>query len=167
MCRIARTGRLMRNVMLTLLLKRQKELCQKGLEAFAKLIDALEHNASGAGVTTAVHGLEPILNEFAALDEDITEFLKRSKVDNIYSAIQAQPISDDRDVAMRLFAETNDLQNELKERSTTASNLLKRSKLFIDFHMNVLSHVRAETTYGPPGKGENVSQGRKMFEAHA
>ena len=150
-----------------LILQRQTELCQQGMEAFDKLIDALEHNTSGAGVAVAVHGIERVMGEFSVLDEDITECLRRNNQANIYNAIEAQPVSDDRDAAMRLFAETNKLQQQLKAKSATANNLLKRSKQFIDFHINVLSHVRAETTYGPPGKGENVSQGRKMFEAHA
>ena len=147
-----------------LLVSRQRELCLEGKERLETIRDALIRNRGGAAVTQGVHELEGTLAALSALDEDISTFLAGEKEGTLYDVAMAVLKEDS---AMAIFDETATLQDELKAKLSAVKNLLKRNKLFVDFHINVASQAKAETTYGPPGKGENVSSGRKMFDANA
>ncbi len=149
------------------LLTQQRDLCQKAADELAIVREALEHNSDGVGVTAAVHKLEPLLTEFGELNEKLVAKVAASGVNNLYEALSAQPASADKDAALRLFGDVERLQDKLKRDNSLTSSLLKRSKMFVDFHINVASQVQAEHTYGPPGTAENIKQGRKVFVADA
>ena len=154
------------NNALTDLLTKQSDLCRRSIDAFRSLAETIANSTSGAGVTAAVQNVEPMLSELTKLSKDTEVFLQQEGYDNLYDAVKAQP----NDEVMRLFTETNELQQQLKSELTLAFDLMKRSKLFVDFHINVLTHVRAENTYGHLGNtgvAENVSRKRKMFDAKA
>ncbi len=152
---------------LTLLLMRQKDLYERSIEAFDELRQTLRHNSSGAGVSAAVHKTEPVLAELGELDEDIGEYLRRCGKKTLYEEIEAQTDAAERETVMRLFDGTAKLQLELKNVIDNVKDLLRRSKLFVDFHLNVASKVQADSTYGPPGATETATQSRKIFDANA
>jgi hypothetical protein len=48
-----------------------------------------------------------------------------------------------------------------------ARELLKRSKQFVDFHINVITQTAANDTYVPPGTAELENRrGVRMFDAN-
>ena len=129
--------------------------------------EALKRNTSGTGVSAAVHRIEPILSALSELNKKTEELLAARKAKDLYELLTAQPDSADRDVALRLFADTERLRDKVKRNNALTNELLQRSKMFVDFHINVASQVKAENTYGPPGTAENIKQGRKVFVADA
>lgn len=141
------------------------DLCKNATELVAVLAETLRHNTAGEGVSEAVKNIEPLLTKFAALNDEMQKAAEESGKKNIRELIEAQPASAEREEMLRLFDETDELQRELMRRSKNVGTLLKRSKMFIDYHINVLSSAKAGNTYGPPGAAEGVTHGRKMFEA--
>ena len=152
---------------ITSLLLRQKKLFVEATDELAKVREALKENSDGQGVTAAVHKTEPLLSSLNGINKETEDFAKENGARNLYEVISAQPDSAAKDDVLRLFAEVNGLRDRLKRDNALTGELLKKSKLFVDFHINVASQVQAEHTYGPPGTAENVKQGRKVFVADA
>ena len=149
------------------LISEQTELCRSATDALKAVREALKHNSDGRGVTASVHKIEPLLTALDDVNKKIEDAVARVGAKNLYEAIMAQPDSADKDAALRLFADAEILQNQIKRDNALTRELLRKGKLFVDFHINVASQVTAEHTYGPPGTAENIKQGRKVFVADA
>ena len=149
------------------LLTRGQELYRDAIHELACVREALEHNTDGKGVSAAVHRLEPILAALAELNKDTEASVAAKGAKNLYELLSAQPDSADKDAALRLFVDTERLRDKLQRDNALTNELLQKGKLFVDFHINVASQVKAEHTYGPPGTAENIKQGRKVFVADA
>ena len=152
---------------IALLLKRQADLCSEAIAELKNVRKALAHNTAGTGVSAAVHRLEPILQNIADLSKQTETLTAERGAKNLYELLMQQPDVADREVALRLFAYAEKLTEQLKRDNASTGTLLKKGKLFVDFHINVASQTTAEHTYGPPGTAENIKQGRKVFVADA
>jgi len=90
------------------------------------------------------------------------KFLDEKKYANMKEYLEAQELSEKRDVSLRLLMQVGKVQKELSSEVDTVKELLKRASGFIDYRMNVLSGVKADTTYG----STNSLAGQKMFDAN-
>lgn len=90
------------------------------------------------------------------------KFLEEQKQANMKEYIEAQELSEKRDVSLRLLIQVGRAQKELAKEVDTVKELLKRGTEFISYRMNVLSGVKADTTYG----NANNLVGQKMFDAN-
>lgn len=149
------------------LLRQQVLLATDCLKKFKDLKYALQHSTSGAGVTAAVQALEPALKEMSGLYKRQAAYLTRAQHPRMTDALNAQPHSAERDVAVRLLQEAQALASQLREEISSSEALLDRSKKYIDFNVNFMSGASASTTYAPPGAGMGeVQRERKIFDAN-
>ena len=149
------------------LLRAQMLLSTECLEKLRVVKDALRDSSNGTGVTAAVQALETPqakLGQIARLEE---EFLTRSGKKRMTAYAASMPDSVERDAVMRLIARVQGLENEMQRELASTKVLLKRSKEFVDFHINVMTQTAASDTYAPPGAAEVESRrGIKMFDAN-
>ena len=143
-------------------IRKQMLLNTRLLELFGALREALRTDTSGRNVSGAVRQMEPLLSEFAKLEQEQQKFLGERQKNNMQEFVQAQPSSVERDVALRLLQQLGDMQQKLQAASAESQLLLTRSKEFIDFHMNVLSETQAGTTYGP--QDTERERGMRLFD---
>jgi len=69
-------------------------------------------------------------------------------------------------VAFRLVDKVNVLGKELRESIALNQELMSRSKDYIDYHMNLMSGVKAGTIYSAlGGPGRDGGRDRKMFDS--
>ena len=146
------------------MLREQMILCSRLIELFEKLNTALKENTSGAGVSSSVQAIEPMMMELSKNDVKVQNFLKTNDVPNIKEFIETQPESIERNVANNLLIKINDLQKRLQHQITNAAALLIKSKTFIDYNLNMMSRTVASNTYGPPGASAGSPIGRRMFD---
>ena len=138
--------------------------CLAGLRAIGK---ALKENTNGSGVTEAVQAVEPILTKLNLLANREASFLAQNKAASLNEYIASKPQSIMRDRALKLVAEAGHIENELGQKLKVTQELLKRSKEFIDYHINVITPTAANDTYTPPGAAELENRRKiKMFDAN-
>lgn len=113
-------------------------------------------------VKTLAKETEATLAKFSEIAELKESFLRESKKNNIEEYLEAQQLSETREVVMRLFQQAKSLESELAKELSITKELLKRSSEFVDFRMNVIAGVKADNTYGSP----NSTTSKKMFEAN-
>lgn len=144
-----------------LLLSRE---CLTGLQAIGK---ALTENTNGSGVTEAVQAIEPILTRLNLLANREASFLAQNKASSLNEYIAAKPQGIMQDRALKLLAEASHIEDELGQKLKVTQELLKRSKAFIDYHINVITQTAANDTYTPPGAAELENRRKiKMFDAN-
>lgn len=133
----------------------------------AHIKSAITENPSGEGVTDAVHSLEATLARLGLLEQRKAELLERVGLPTLRDYIFTQSPRFERETTLNLFGKIQGLEETLKKDLATTRELLKRSKEFIDFHINVITETRASVTYAPPGGG-NMGESRnvKMFDAN-
>jgi hypothetical protein len=148
------------------LLRQQFLLTADCLEKFKNLKEALKHSNSGAGVTSAVQALEPFLREFDRLQKQQDVFLQRMKMPRLADIISSQPDSEERAAALRLLDEAAQQSEKLRAEIVGSDVLLKHSKKFIDFNVNLMSGTTASATYGPGSAAYGEVRDRKMFDAN-
>ena len=148
------------------MLREQMILCSRLNELFSQLDTALKDNTSGAGVTSTVQAIEPLMKELSGSDVKIQTFLKETNSDSLKNFIDSQPESIEHSVADRLLNQVSNLQMKLRHQIIMAASLLVKSKEFIDFNVNVISQTRASTTYGPPGAEIEHQRKIRIFDAN-
>lgn len=146
------------------ILRRELVFCTRLGELMEELSSVLKERASGRDVSLIVKKLEQVLSEGAKLEAEQKSFLKSVKQESLQGYLEGQPVSVEKDMALRLLAQVKDQQAQLRQKSETSHVLLERSEKFVDFHMNVLSRTRANPTYGPPGTGGAAPRERRMFD---
>ena len=149
------------------LIRQQILVCARINELFEALKEVLRKKAEGKALSNAVKRMEAVFSELSGLEDQQQGFLEAQQQRNMIGFVQAQPASVERDVAMRLLSQLGAWQTRLSRQSVTAKELLRHSKEFVDYHMNVLSQAKAESTYGPPGaSAADAGRGLKMFDAN-
>ena len=147
------------------LIRRQMTLCAGIGERLDALKAVLRRNEGGGELSKAVKDIESMFVGFSKLEEEQGNFLRIRQQQNMLDFVQAQPASVERDVAMRLLSQAEDLQKSLSRELTVAKELLRHGKEFVDYHVNVLARTRADGPYGRPGNPE-AQRSDKMFEAN-
>ena len=138
--------------------------CLTGLQAIGK---ALTENTNGSGVTEAVQAIEPILTRLNLLANREASFLAQNKAGSLNEYIAAKQKGIMQDRALKLLAEASHIEAELGQKLKVTQELLKRSKAFIDYHINVITQTAANDTYTPPGAAELENRRKiKMFDAN-
>jgi len=147
------------------LLRKQLLLANGCLEKVQALKEALLHSR-GTGITGAVQALESDLGAYGRLEKEQRTFLQRAGSPRLLAFVASQPDSVERDVAFRLVDKVAALGNKLREDIAASQELMRRSKEFIDFHVNLMSGVQAGTLYSQPGgPGRDGGRERKMFDS--
>ena len=148
------------------ILREQMILCKRLNEIFEQLQNSLKENTAGQGVTSSVQTIEPLMMDLSKIETKIKEFLKETGYTNIKTFIESQPAGIEHDVALRLLSQVSQLQEKLRHRVVNSSQLLVKSKTFIDYNLNVMSQTVANNTYGLPGKELQNQRRRRIFETN-
>ena len=114
------------------ILKRQSILCTRLEDLLDGLLEALRTDTSGSRVSSAVQAIEPLLAELPKLLREQEEFLAACGQPDMDSFVQAQPISKERDVALRLLEQIEQGNDALRYQLDMSELLLQRNKEFID-----------------------------------
>ena len=78
-----------------------------------------------------------------------------------------QPDSVERNTVLHLLQKVQQSERTMRKDLDDARELLKRSKQFVDFHINVITQTAANDTYVPPGTAELENRrGVRMFDAN-
>ncbi|MBR2216114.1 MAG: flagellar export chaperone FlgN [Selenomonadaceae bacterium] len=150
------------------LIRKQWTLTAALTADLTELKECLKGKISGKSVTDSAEKIDTTLKELAELNKAQERFLAKAGGDTMADFVQAQPASEDRDVALRLLFQLEEAVWQLKDALGLNKDLLENARDFAAYHMNVLSQTVAGNTYGPPGnQGNETVQGRKMFEANA
>lgn len=146
---------------------RQQMVTYSRLEALLeRLREALHQREDSGKVSSAVKEIERMYADLARLEQGQKDFLKTRQKENMASFVQAQPASVERDVAMRLLLQVTALQKKLLGQSAAAKELLRHSRDFMEYHINMVSQAKAEGIYAPPDAGAGPGGSRRMFEAN-
>ena len=149
------------------LLRTQLMLSTECLEKLQAIKTALKENSAGKGVTEAVQAIEPTLAKLGQLEKLTREFLELTGKKRMTAYAASMPDSVERDAVMRLLSRIQGLDERLQRELASTQALLKRSKEFVDFHINVMTQTAANDTYAPPGAVEVENRrGIKMFDAN-
>ncbi|MBQ1868678.1 flagellar export chaperone FlgN [Selenomonas sp.] len=149
------------------LIRTQLLLSTECLERLQAIKKALKENSAGEGVTEAVRAIEPTLLKLGQLEKAMQAFLEKTGKKRMTAYAASMPDSVERDAVMRLLARIQGLDERLQRELASTQALLKRSKEFVDFHINVMTQTAANDTYAPPGAPEVENRrGIKMFDAN-
>lgn len=147
------------------LLRAELLLGQDCLERLEKLKCTLQENTDGAEVTEMTQAILPILNKLDLLDKRKCEFLQQAGKTSMtaYAADCRKP--EERDAVLHLLQKVHQAEDRMRRELNSTKELLKRSKQFVDFHINVMTQTTANDTYVPPGAAELENRrGIKMFD---
>lgn len=148
------------------LLRQQTLLAGVCLDRLDGLKLSLRQSSSGARVAAAVRELGQALRELGGLEKKQTAFLQRTGRASLSEALASQPRSAEKEAALRLLGDAQELQDRLRDRLESSKSLLERGRRFVDFNVNLMSGAAASATYAPPGSGAGeVQRERKIFEA--
>lgn len=149
------------------LARAQKVLSAQCLEKLRAVKKALQESSNGRGVTGAVQAMEPALAKLGKLEKLQEEFLRKSGKKQLAACAADMPDPAERAAAAQLLAEVQEAERHLQKELAATRELLKRSKEFADFHINVMTQTAANDTYAPPGASEVENRrGIKMFDAN-
>ena len=147
------------------LLRKQLILSNSCLEKVQALKEALLHSR-GVEITRAVQALEPAMGDYGRLEIEQRSFLQKTGSPRLSTFVASQPDSVERDVAFRLVDKVTAIGRQLREEIAISQELMQRSKEYIDFHVNLMSGVRAGTIYSAPGgPGRNGGRDREIFDS--
>ena len=147
------------------LIQRQMALCAEIGERLGTLKAVLRKNEGGRELSRAVKDIESMFAGFSEVEKEQAGFLRTRQQQNMFDFVQAQPASVERDAAMRLLSQVEASQKSLSQELLMAKELLRHSKEFVDYHVNVLAQTRADGPYGRPGS-PGAQRSSKMFEAN-
>ena len=109
----------------------------------------------------------PILNKLDLLDKRKREFLQQAGKMRMTAYAADGPDSEERDTVLHLLQKVHQSEDQLRRELSSTKELLKRSKHFVDFHINVITQTAANDTYVPPGAAEFENRrGIKMFDTN-
>lgn len=149
------------------LIRAQMQLSAECLERLRAIKTALQENSNGMGVTDAVQAMEPTLARLGKLEELKEEFLSKNGKKRLTAYAAAITDAEERAIVMRLLSKVRETEESLRKELKSTQALLKRSKEFVDFHINVMTQTAANDTYAPPGASEVENRrGLKMFDAN-
>lgn len=148
------------------LLKREFLTLGVGLQKLRDLKEAIKKTEDASLVKSLAKDVESVLTEFSEITNLKETFLKEKRQNNIEEYLEAQRLQKNGEVVMRLLVKVQQTEKELAEELFTAKELLKRSSAYIDYQINVTANVKADTTYGPPGKSQDSAGAKKMFDAN-
>jgi len=148
------------------LLKWEILALKTSLNQIGALKDSVQKTEDAALVKSLVKETESGLSELLEIANEKEAFLKECKKENIEEFLEAQELQSEREVVMRLLVKVKSLEAELSKELNMTRELLKRSSAFVEFHINVMASVKADTTYGPPGQNRGDATAKKMFDAN-
>ena len=149
------------------LLRAQLLLSEECLERLTAVKKALQENTDGTEVTASVQALEPVLSRLGQLEKLREGFLQKSGKPRMTAYAAGMPNTEDRDAVMRLLHKVQEQEQSMKKELASAQSLLRRSKDFMDFPINVMTRTAASDTYTPPGTSEAEGRrGIRMFDAN-
>lgn len=149
------------------LLRAELLLSRVCLDRLQQLKNALQGNTDGAEVAEAVQAIQPTLNKLNLLDKRKHEFLQQAGKARMTAYAADQPDSVERDTVLHLLQQVHQSEDEMRKELAGTKELLKRSKQFVDFHINVMTQTAANDTYVPPGTAELENRrGIQMFDTN-
>ena len=149
------------------LLRAELLLTQECLDKLRRIKAILQENTDGAEVESTVQAIQPILSRLNLLDTRKREFLQRVGKVRMTAYAADQPDSVERNTALQLLQQVQQSERTMRKDLDDAKELLKRSKQFVDFHINVMTQTAANDTYVPPGAAELENRrGVRMFDAN-
>ena len=149
------------------LLRAELLLMQECLDKLQRIKVILQENTNGAEVEAAVQAIQPILARLSLLDTRKREFLQRVGKTRMTAYAADQPDSVERNTVLHLLQQVQRSERSMRKELDDAKELLKRSKQFVDFHINVITQTAANDTYVPPGAAELENRrGVRMFDTN-
>lgn len=149
------------------LLRAELLLTQECLDKLQNIKKILQENTDGAEVEAAVQAIQPILSKLNLLDTRKREFLQRAGKARMTAYAADQPDSVERNTVLHLLQKVQRSERTMRKDLDDARELLKRSKQFADFHINVITQTAANDTYVPPGAAELENRrGVRMFDTN-
>ena len=149
------------------LLRAELLLMQECLDKLQRIKVILQENTNGAEVEAAVQAIQPILARLSLLDTRKREFLQRVGKTRMTAYAADQPDSVERNTVLHLLQQVQRSERSMRKELDDAKELLKRSKQFVDFHINVITQTAANDTDVPPGAAELENRrGVRMFDTN-
>ena len=149
------------------LLRAELLLTQDCLDKLQRMKTILQENTDGAEVEATVQAIQPILAKLNLLDTRKREFLQRVGKTRMTAYVAEQPDSVERNTVLHLLQKVQQAERTMRKELDDVRELLKRSKQFVDFHINVITQTAANDTYVPPGTAELENRrGVRMFDAN-
>ena len=149
------------------LLRAELLLSQECLDKLQRLKHALQENTAGAETAEAAQAMLPALNKLNLLDKRKREFLQRAGKTRMTAYVADWPDTEERDTVLHLLQKVHQSEDQMRRELSSTKELLKRSKQFVDFHINVMTQTAANDTYVPPGAAEIENRrGIKMFDTN-
>jgi len=136
------------------------------LEKIAALKEAIKLADDAKEVKTLAKETEGLLSKLSETADLKENFLTEHNENSIEEYLEAQRLSETREVVMRLFRQAKESETELAKEISITKELLKRSSAFVDFRMNVIAGVKADATYGSPAQNQGNIATKKMFDAN-
>lgn len=141
-------------------------ILKEALEKTTALKEAIKLANDAKEVKTLAKEAEGLLSKLSETADLKESFLTKRKENSIEEYLEAQQLSETREVVMRLFRQAKGLEAELAREINITKELLKRSSAFVDFRMNVIAGVKAGATYGSPAQNQGNVAAKKMFDAN-
>ena len=149
------------------LLRAELLLSQECLDSLQKIKRALQDNTGGGTVTEVVQSILPTVNKLNLLDKRKREFLQQAGKKWMMAYVADRPDSEERDTVLHLLQKVHQSEDQMRKELDNTKELLRRSKQFVDFHINVMTQTAANDTYVPPGAAELENRrGIKMFDTN-
>lgn len=149
------------------ILQEQAETLGLCLSRYRSLQALLREKQAWHGVAEATKEIEPLLARLAALVKRQQGFLADKGTARMTRFVVQQGAGSLRDTALRLIKCVAELETALRRESADAQMLLENSHHFAVFNINVMTAVKANETYVPPGAAETEhARGVKMFDAN-
>jgi len=145
------------------ILREQAILCAHLPELFDELIKIMESNSPD--VQEPIRKIEATVRDLSKNAQKAQDFLKSVEATSFAEYIDAQEKNIQRDVAEKLLKKTSDAQLRLKNQVSQVKLLLKKSRDYVDFNLNILAQTSASDTYGAAAKTDSQRK-RRMFEAN-
>lgn len=149
------------------LLWAERLLNQECLDRLQDLKHALQENTDGAEVTEVAQAIQPTLNKLKLLEKRKHEFLQQAAKTSMIDYGMDQSDIKERDTVLQLLQNVHQGESQMRRELDSTKELLKRSKQFVDYHINVMTQTAANDTYVPPGAAEIENRrGIKMFDTN-
>ncbi len=148
------------------ILRQELAICGQISDSFGGLRDILQQQSTaGSAISEKAHQLESLMGQLGQLEKRGNQLLKTLGQPSMGAYLSVQPDSPAKDMALRLCSRVEEAMVQLRYDLRSNYELLERSKAFVDYHMNVMTHAAAENTYGPPRRpNAGGGRGRKMFD---
>lgn len=131
------------------LLWAERLLNQECLDRLQDLKHALQENTDGAEVTEVAQAIQPTLNKLKLLEKRKHEFLQQAAKTSMIDYGMDQSDIKERDTVLQLLQNVHQGESQMRRELDSTKELLKRSKQFVDYHINVMTQTAANDTYVP------------------